>query len=54
MTISSWNVRGLNKGLGQEEVNKFIRENNIEVLGLLETRVKQLKTCKCRKLFGSS
>ena len=40
MIISFWNIRGLNQPTKQSEVAKFIFENNIDVLGLVETKVK--------------
>ncbi|XP_074291814.1 uncharacterized protein LOC141618618 [Silene latifolia] len=43
MIISTWNIRGFNKPVKHLEVLSFIKENNIDVLGLLETRVKKNK-----------
>ena len=40
MIISCWNIRGLNQSTKQSEVAKFIFDNNIDVLGLVETKVK--------------
>ena len=42
MIISCWNIRGLNQPSKQTEVAKFIYENNIDVLGLTETKVRQV------------
>ncbi|XP_074271621.1 uncharacterized protein LOC141595553 [Silene latifolia] len=41
MKISAWNIRGLNDPLKQAEVNTFMRTNRLDVLGILETRVKE-------------
>ena len=41
MIISCWNIRGLNQPSKQHEVTKFIFENNIDALGLVETKVNQ-------------
>ncbi|XP_074305770.1 uncharacterized protein LOC141640991 [Silene latifolia] len=40
MIISSWNIRGLNDPIKQMEVRSYMTKNKVEVLGLLETRVK--------------
>ncbi|XP_074278217.1 uncharacterized protein LOC141601810 [Silene latifolia] len=40
MIISSWNIRGLNDPIKQMEVRSYLSKNKVEVLGLLETRVK--------------
>ncbi|XP_074291836.1 uncharacterized protein LOC141618644 [Silene latifolia] len=44
MIISSWNIRGLNKLVKQMEVNKFLTQNKLDILGILETRVKENKS----------
>ncbi|XP_074308782.1 uncharacterized protein LOC141643494 [Silene latifolia] len=38
--ISSWNIRGLNKLAKQIEVGKYFKDNKVDILGVLETRVK--------------
>ncbi|XP_074305114.1 uncharacterized protein LOC141640053 [Silene latifolia] len=40
MKIATWNIRGFNEPLKQAEVKNFIRTNHIDLLGILETRVK--------------
>ena len=40
MIISSWNIRGLNHPSKQLEVAKFIYDNNIDVMGIIETKVR--------------
>ena len=39
-SILAWNVRGLNKRNKQLEVARFLAFNNINLFGLLETKVK--------------
>ncbi|KAK9689887.1 hypothetical protein RND81_09G088300 [Saponaria officinalis] len=39
MRIGSWNIRGLNKRIKQHEVVDFFRCNNLDILGINETRV---------------
>ncbi|XP_074305888.1 uncharacterized protein LOC141641110 [Silene latifolia] len=46
MIIASWNIRGFNKVVKQVEVVKFLSENKVDILGLLETRVKKNKANK--------
>ncbi|XP_074301301.1 uncharacterized protein LOC141632678 [Silene latifolia] len=40
MKIASWNVRGLNCPLKQNDVRDFLNQNHLDVVALLETRVK--------------
>ncbi|KAK9705648.1 hypothetical protein RND81_07G073300 [Saponaria officinalis] len=40
MIFSSWNIRGLNDPLKQQEVMSLLQHCRIDVLGLVETRVK--------------
>ncbi|XP_074300965.1 uncharacterized protein LOC141632305 [Silene latifolia] len=44
MILSSWNIRGLNKLVKQIEVNKFLTQNKLDIIGILETRVKENKS----------
>lgn len=39
--ISSWNIRGLNGPLKQEEIRSLVLSRKIVVLGILETRIKE-------------
>ncbi|GAV93108.1 Exo_endo_phos domain-containing protein, partial [Cephalotus follicularis] len=39
----SWNIRGLNNPLKQEEVGRFLVANNVVICGLLETRTREDK-----------
>ncbi|XP_074305578.1 uncharacterized protein LOC141640795 [Silene latifolia] len=36
--IATWNIRGFNKPIKHSEVNLFLKENKVDVLGLLETK----------------
>ena len=40
MIISSWNIRGLNHPSKQLEVANFINDNNIDVMGITETKIR--------------
>ncbi|XP_074298627.1 uncharacterized protein LOC141629546 [Silene latifolia] len=44
MIVSTWNIRGFNKLVKHLEVVNFIQHNKIDILGLLETRVKLTKS----------
>ncbi|CAA0829953.1 Unknown protein, partial [Striga hermonthica] len=54
MIIASWNIRGFNGPLKQDEVVNLIRRNNIDVLGLLETKTdtRRLSLFMDRRLPG--
>ncbi|XP_074305113.1 uncharacterized protein LOC141640051 [Silene latifolia] len=41
MKISSWNIRGGNDPLKQQEVLDFIRNTQVDIIGILETRIKE-------------
>ena len=49
MKISSWNIRGLNQSLKQIEISKFILANELDVLGILETKVRMHNLDKIKK-----
>ncbi|XP_074314012.1 uncharacterized protein LOC141649216 [Silene latifolia] len=49
MIISSWNIRGFNKPLKHLEVIYFLKNSHIDILGLLETRVRKHKASKILK-----
>lgn len=46
MIISTWNVRGLNRPFKQKEMTLFMKKYKIEVMGIVETRVKENKARK--------
>jgi len=49
--LASWNIWGLNWPNKQEDVKIFLHENKIGLVGLLETKIKENKVEKARKLF---
>ena len=52
--IASWNVRGLNDPTKQKEVKNFVSKENVHVIGVLETKIKQPNERKiCGKCFGN-
>ncbi|KAH0773588.1 hypothetical protein KY290_010725 [Solanum tuberosum] len=40
MIISTWNIRGLNQPLKKKELRHFLKKNKVDVIGVVETRVK--------------
>lgn len=50
MIIASWNIRGLNKPLKQREIRHLVSFHRINVLGILETKV---KASDFKKVFSS-
>lgn len=44
MIISTWNIRGINQPLKQKELRHFLQKNKVDVMGVVETRVKVHKT----------
>lgn len=51
MKIASWNIRGCNKPLKQQELKRFLLQNKIDVLGVLESRIKRGNFLKFQKKF---
>ncbi|XP_074271271.1 uncharacterized protein LOC141595200 [Silene latifolia] len=51
MKIVSWNIRGFNCPIKHSEVRDYLKDNNIDILALLETRVKVNKAFKIRTKF---
>lgn len=47
--LATWNIRGSGTLIKQAEVRNLLVENNISVLGLLETRVKAVNCEKVAK-----
>lgn len=41
VNIAAWNIRGLNSPIKQMEVRSLLVDNNVSILGLLETKVKK-------------
>ncbi|KAK9705521.1 hypothetical protein RND81_07G063400 [Saponaria officinalis] len=52
MKICSWNIRGCNDPLKLQDVCSFIRRENLDVFGILETRVKEKKAFKLAIVRG--
>lgn len=48
-----WNTRGLNKAAIHNEISSRLRFWNINIAGLLETRVKEQNAVKIRRKFGN-
>ncbi|XP_074301073.1 uncharacterized protein LOC141632425 [Silene latifolia] len=46
MKISSWNIRGGNDPIKQPEVLEFLRLHQVDIMGVLETRIKEKKAKK--------
>ncbi|KAK9748444.1 hypothetical protein RND81_02G057900 [Saponaria officinalis] len=49
MKISSWNIRGCNNPLKLREAGAFLRNNRIDIFGLLESKIKEAKAVKIAK-----
>lgn len=47
--ISSWNIRGLNDPLKHKEVRNFVKKEDLKILSILESKVKQ---CNEQSIFG--
>lgn len=43
MKIGEWNIRGFNSPLKQNRVKEFIKRHDIDVMGILETKLDDLK-----------
>lgn len=46
MKLVTWNDRGLNKAYKKKEVQRFIRENNISIIAIVERRVQEKYSSK--------
>lgn len=46
MMLVTWNVRGLNKAYKQKKMQKFIRENRISIIAIVEYRVQEKYSSK--------
>ena len=52
--IASWNVRGLNDPSKHKEIKILVFKENIHVMGVLETKIKQINESKiCAQCFGN-
>ena len=52
MIICSWNVRGLNAPSKVVEVRRFLQKNKIDVVALVETRVRDNNIKKIQTKLG--
>ncbi|XP_056685650.1 uncharacterized protein [Spinacia oleracea] len=52
MIICSWNVRGLNAPSKVVEVRRFLQKNNVDVVALVETRVREINVKKVQNKLG--
>ena len=53
LKIATWNIRGMSNGSKQKEVQKFIRDQKIQVCAIIETHIKSKKVNEvCDKVFG--
>ncbi|XP_022862530.1 uncharacterized protein LOC111382721 [Olea europaea var. sylvestris] len=53
MKIGSWNIRGFNPPLKQNGVKEFMRRHEIDVMGILETKLNDFKLSRIiRNKFG--
>uniref|UniRef100_A0A1S3YJW7 Uncharacterized protein n=1 Tax=Nicotiana tabacum TaxID=4097 RepID=A0A1S3YJW7_TOBAC len=46
MNLCTWNIRGLNKPHKQKELRLFLRKYKVDVMGCLDTRVKERKSAR--------
>ena len=46
INLCTWNVRGLNDPQKIREVSKFIRDNNLHFVGLVETKIRVQNVAK--------
>jgi len=51
MIISSWNIRGLNRSNKQKEINKLVSINKVDIIGILETKIKMGKENQIQKFM---
>lgn len=49
MKISSWNIRGLNDPIKQHEVRQFLMQNHIDIITIVEVKVRLNKVEKVAK-----
>ena len=41
VNLAFWNIRGLNGPLKQKEIRKLIRSNSLDLMAILETKVRE-------------
>ncbi|KAK6773775.1 hypothetical protein RDI58_029013 [Solanum bulbocastanum] len=52
MIISTWNIIGLNQPLKKKELRLFMKKNMVDVMGVVETRVKVHKAGNTLQKMG--
>lgn len=52
MNILSWNIRGVVNVLKDSEIKKIIKSHNIHMLGLTETKCREVDLRKVSSLWG--
>lgn len=53
MNLCTWNIRGLNDPLKIKELQQFLRKNHVNVIGVLENKVKLKNEVTIQKKFGN-
>ena len=53
MIISTWNVKGMNSRDKAKEVQRFLEINNVSVIGLMETKIREVNAKKIYKKLGN-
>ena len=51
MIVGYWNIRGLNNPSKQHEIVKFVLSNHIDVLGIIESKVRIPNQVKIQRSF---
>lgn len=49
VNVAAWNIRGLNTPIKKMEVRSLLADNNISIMGVLETKVKEENCDRVRK-----
>lgn len=52
MIVTTWNTRGLNDPAKVAAVKKLLSDHNIDVIGIIETKVKAHRKFIIQKKFG--
>lgn len=53
MLISTWNIRGMNHPSKEEAVVRYLRRNNIAIMALLETRIRDVNASSLESFRSS-
>jgi len=52
MKLASWNIRGFGAECKKNMINSFLREENIDLIGLIETKHSDVSQWEMRKCWG--